>query len=142
MLIGYDTFPHIDMRNRGNEAALHLCEIIKSRKRPEKYFNKLPILTVPQMQSTNESPMKEIMKSVFNSGTKFFILVCMFLSTSVLLAQQKTVVTGVVKSADGPIQGATVTVKNTFNEEFTSGQKIKIKIIKVTDKGPQLKLQE
>jgi tetratricopeptide (TPR) repeat protein len=44
----------------------------------------------------------------------------MFLSTSVLLAQQKTVVTGVVKSADGPIQGATVTVKNTFNEVATN----------------------
>ena len=60
------------------------------------------------------------MKSVINSGTNFFILVCMFLSTSVLLAQQKTVVTGVVKSADGPIQGATVTVKNTFNEVVTN----------------------
>ena len=60
------------------------------------------------------------MRSVFNSGTKFFILVCVFFSTSVLLAQQKTVVTGVVKSADGPIQGATVTVKNTFNEVVTN----------------------
>lgn len=60
------------------------------------------------------------MKSVFNSGTNFFILVGLFLSTSVLLAQQKTVVTGVVKSADGPIQGATVTVKNTFNEVVTN----------------------
>ncbi|MDB4114158.1 carboxypeptidase-like regulatory domain-containing protein [Flavobacteriaceae bacterium] len=60
------------------------------------------------------------MRSVFNSVTKFFILVGLFLSTSVLLAQQKTVVTGVVKSADGPIQGATVTVKNTFNEVVTN----------------------
>ena len=60
------------------------------------------------------------MKSVFNSVTNFFILVGLFLSTSVLLAQQKTVVTGVVKSADGPIQGATVTVKNTFNEVVTN----------------------
>ena len=60
------------------------------------------------------------MRSVFNSVTNFFILVCLFLSTSVLLAQQKTVVTGVVKSADGPIQGATVTVKNTFNEVVTN----------------------
>ena len=60
------------------------------------------------------------MKSVFNSVTKFFILVGLFLSTSVLLAQQKTVVTGVVKSTDGPIQGATVTVKNTFNEVVTN----------------------
>jgi tetratricopeptide (TPR) repeat protein len=38
----------------------------------------------------------------------------------VLLAQQKTVVTGVVESADGPIQGASVTVKNTFNEVVTN----------------------
>ncbi|HAQ53565.1 MAG TPA: hypothetical protein DCR56_03915, partial [Flavobacteriaceae bacterium] len=60
------------------------------------------------------------MKSVFNSVTKFFILVCVFFSTSVLLAQQKTVVTGVVESADGPIQGASVTVKNTFNEVVTN----------------------
>ena len=60
------------------------------------------------------------MRSVFNSVTNFFILVGLFLSTSVLLAQQKTVVTGVVKSTDGPIQGATVTVKNTFNEVVTN----------------------
>ena len=60
------------------------------------------------------------MKSVFNSVTNFFILLCVFLCTSVLLAQQKTVVTGVVKSADGPIQGATVTAKNTFNEVVTN----------------------
>lgn len=60
------------------------------------------------------------MKSVFNSVTKFFILVCVFFSTSVLLAQKKTVVTGVIKSADGPIQGASVTVKNTFNEVVTN----------------------
>ena len=33
-------------------------------------------------------------------------------------------------------------LKNTFNEKFTSGQKVKVKIIKVTDKGAQLKLQE
>ena len=60
------------------------------------------------------------MKSVFNSGTKFFILLCVFLSTSVLVAQQKTLVTGVIENADGPIQGATVAVKNTFNEVVTN----------------------
>ena len=62
------------------------------------------------------------MKRVFNSGTNFFILLCVCLTTSALLAQQKTIVTGVVKSADGPIQGATVTVKNTFNEGVTNSK--------------------
>jgi tetratricopeptide (TPR) repeat protein len=60
------------------------------------------------------------MKSVSNSGTNFFILLCVFLSTSVLVAQQKTIVTGVIENADGPIQGATVAVKNTFNEVVTN----------------------
>jgi hypothetical protein len=32
-------------------------------------------------------------------------------------------------------------LKNTYNEKFTSGQKIKVKVIKVTEKGAQLKLQ-
>ena len=32
MLIGYDTFPHVDMRARGREAAFHLCKMIKSGK--------------------------------------------------------------------------------------------------------------
>lgn len=60
------------------------------------------------------------MKSVFNSASNFFIILCVFLSTSVLVAQQKTVVTGVVKNVDGPIQGAVITVKNTFNEAVTN----------------------
>ena len=62
------------------------------------------------------------MKRVFNSGTNFFILLCVCLTTSALLAQQKTLVTGVVKSVDGPMQGATVTVKNTFNEGVTNSK--------------------
>lgn len=60
------------------------------------------------------------MKSVFNSASNFFIILCVFLSTSVLVAQQKRVVTGVVKNVDGPIQGAVITVKNTFNEAVTN----------------------
>jgi hypothetical protein len=60
------------------------------------------------------------MKSVFNPATNFFILLCVFLSTSVLVAQQKILVSGVVKNSDGPIQGATVAVKNTFNEVATN----------------------
>ena len=62
------------------------------------------------------------MKRVFNSGVNFFILLCVCLTTSTLLAQQKTLVTGIVKSVDGPIQGATVTVKNTFNEGVTNSK--------------------
>ena len=70
MLIGYDTFPHIDMGERGKEAANFLCKMIERKKKPKKYYKKLPILTVPQMQSTNDFPMKEIMKTVFHLEQK------------------------------------------------------------------------
>ena len=73
MLVGYDTFPHIDMSERGKEAALFLSDIIEKGKKPKKHFKKLPILTVPQMQSTSEFPMKEIMKTVFNAEKKIDI---------------------------------------------------------------------
>ena len=70
MLIGYDTFPHIDMGERGKEAAMFLCKMIETEIKPQKYFKKIPIITVPQMQSTNEFPMKEIMETVFKSEQK------------------------------------------------------------------------
>ena len=40
MLIGYDTFPHVDMGERGREVAHHLCNIIITDKRP-KSFSKI-----------------------------------------------------------------------------------------------------
>ncbi len=60
------------------------------------------------------------MKSVLISGTRLLVQLCLLLSVSVLMAQQKEVITGVVKNVDGPIQGAVVTIKNTFNETVTN----------------------
>jgi tetratricopeptide (TPR) repeat protein len=60
------------------------------------------------------------MKSVLISGTRLLVQLCLLLSVSVLMAQQKEVITGVVKNVDGPIQGALITIKNTFNETVTN----------------------
>ena len=60
------------------------------------------------------------MKSVLISGTRLLVQLCLLLSVSVLMAQQKEVITGVVKNVDGPIQGAVITIKNTFNETVTN----------------------
>ncbi|MBI1776391.1 MAG: M81 family metallopeptidase [Proteobacteria bacterium] len=61
VLIGYDTLPHVDMGDRGREAAHVIARLIAENKRPSKAFRKLPLITPPQMQSTHESPMREIM---------------------------------------------------------------------------------
>ena len=60
------------------------------------------------------------MKSVLISGTRLLVQLCLLLSVSVLFAQQKEVITGIVKNVDGPIQGAVITIKNTFNETITN----------------------
>jgi microcystin degradation protein MlrC len=61
VLIGYDTLPHVDMGERGQEAARVIARLIETGTRPRKAFRKLPLLTVPQRQPTHESPMREIM---------------------------------------------------------------------------------
>jgi microcystin degradation protein MlrC len=65
VLIGYDTLPHVDMAERGREAASIIARLLHSGERPRKAFRKLPLLTVPQMQATNETPMRDIMAECF-----------------------------------------------------------------------------
>ena len=61
MLIGYDTYPHVDMAERGREAADALVSMLHEQSRPFSAFRKLPLLTAPQMQATGEPPMADIM---------------------------------------------------------------------------------
>jgi microcystin degradation protein MlrC len=61
VLIGYDTYPHTDMAERGAEATACLAGILASGRRPAKALRKLPLLTVPQVQATAESPLREVL---------------------------------------------------------------------------------
>ena len=61
MLIGYDTYPHVDMAERGREAASALATMLRDQSRPASALRKLPLLTAPQMQATGAAPMVDIM---------------------------------------------------------------------------------
>ena len=61
VLIGYDTFPHVDMAERGAEAAQVLSRLLVGNARPARALVKVPVLTVPQKQSTDQSPALEVM---------------------------------------------------------------------------------
>ncbi len=56
VFIGYDTYPHVDMAEKGKEAAQLLAKILASGRRPHKALRKLPLLTVPQTQGTDDHP--------------------------------------------------------------------------------------
>ena len=66
VLIGYDTYPHIDMAERGREAVRVLARILETGRIPKAAFRKLPLLTVPLKQQTDEFPMSDVMRLLRN----------------------------------------------------------------------------
>ena len=58
-IIGYDSFPHIDMRDRGIEAVEVLAALL-AHKSLFKAFRSLPLATVPQRQGSSDPPLASI----------------------------------------------------------------------------------
>lgn len=65
VIIGFDTYPHVDMGERGYEAAVLLARMIRGEVRPEQAYRQLPLLTMPPMQCTLREPMQSLMQRVF-----------------------------------------------------------------------------
>jgi microcystin degradation protein MlrC len=61
ILVGYDTYPHVDMADRGREAAQLLARILENGRRPVCGLRKVPLVTVPQVQATEAEPMRGVM---------------------------------------------------------------------------------
>jgi microcystin degradation protein MlrC len=60
VVLGYDTYPHVDMYERGVEAAGLLGELLAGRSlRTE--LGKLPLLSCPLAQATAEDPMRGLL---------------------------------------------------------------------------------
>jgi microcystin degradation protein MlrC len=57
LLIGYDTYPHIDMAERAHEAVDLLVRLIRKEIRPVTAFVKPPMLPTSQRMRTDRNPM-------------------------------------------------------------------------------------
>jgi microcystin degradation protein MlrC len=66
-VIAYDTYPHVDMWERGREAALLLGDVLAGR-RLRTHLAKLPLLTSPLAQGTERSPMRELLELAAGLG--------------------------------------------------------------------------
>jgi len=60
ILVGYDTYPHIDPYERGLEAAELMFRMLKREIKPVAAFRKPPLMTSPQVQKTSYHPMKSV----------------------------------------------------------------------------------
>ncbi|MEU8270611.1 M81 family metallopeptidase [Sphaerisporangium sp. NPDC049002] len=64
ILVGYRTYPHVDMAERGAEAmtaVLRLLRPSRAGRRPARHLEKLPLLTVPPAQEDVAEPMRSIL---------------------------------------------------------------------------------
>lgn len=61
VLVSYDTYPHVDMRERGQEAAALLGEVLAGR-RLRTAVGKLPMLVCPLAQATDAEPMRSLQR--------------------------------------------------------------------------------
>lgn len=64
VIIGFDTYPHVDMRERGHEAAELIARSVRQEVTPVQEFRQLPLITLPPGQCTLRDPMQTLMRQV------------------------------------------------------------------------------
>lgn len=62
ILAGYDTYPHVDPYDRAVEVAGLLARMLAGTIHPTRAYAQPPLLTVPQAQKTDSSPMRDLME--------------------------------------------------------------------------------
>lgn len=78
-IFGYDTNPHVDMYERGVEAAETLVKTIKGEVKPKTAHCKLPMLPPTINQRTAEGPMVELLNTAMQIEKQPRVLnVCLF----------------------------------------------------------------
>ena len=60
-LVGYRTYPHVDMAETGRKAAKLLHKIITENLHPRLYWLPIPLLAPPQSATTDQPPIKDIL---------------------------------------------------------------------------------
>ena len=78
-IFGYDTNPHVDMYERGVEAAQTLIAAMKGEVKPTVAHKKLPMVPPTINQRTTEGPMVKLLEMAFEKESQPGVLnVCLF----------------------------------------------------------------
>jgi len=62
VLIGYDTYPHVDMAERGEEACAVMARLLSGDLLPTPALRKPPLLPTSQRMTTGRMPMRSLME--------------------------------------------------------------------------------
>ena len=99
-IIGYDTFPHVDMAERGREAADLMVRTIRGDVRPTTAIRKIPLIWSAELQVTAHPPIDELMERVFEMERRAGI-VAVTLSTGFPWADVPNMGASVIVVANG-----------------------------------------
>ena len=70
IIIGFDTYPHIDCYERGFEAGQLLFGVNEGKIQPTMAYRQLPLLTAPPAQCTMKAPMADVLNALHALETK------------------------------------------------------------------------
>lgn len=99
-LVGFDTFPHIDMAERGVEAAEIIARTVRGEIRPQMAIHQLPLFWSTRCQITAHPPMDEVLRRVHEIEARPGII-CATIATGFPWADVPEVGSSVMVVADG-----------------------------------------
>jgi microcystin degradation protein MlrC len=102
VIIGYDTYPHVDMAERGREAADLIVRTIRGEVQPVSAIRKIPLIWSAECQVTAHPPMDEAMRQVFAAEERPGIL-SVTLATGFPWADVSNMGPSVIVIADGDL---------------------------------------
>lgn len=112
VIIGFDTYPHCDMHERGLEAVHLMRRIVAGEVKPDMAFVQLPLVTMPPMQCTLREPMMSMLKQLHELESQPGVLTAT-LSCGFPFADIRDAGTSVIVVVDGDAKKAQ-TLANEF----------------------------
>ena len=99
-LVGFDTFPHVDMAERGVEAAEIIARTVRGEIQPRMAIHQMPLFWSTACQVTAHPPMDEVLRQVHAMEARPGI-VCVTIATGFPWANVPEVGGSVMVVADG-----------------------------------------
>ncbi|MFK7691809.1 M81 family metallopeptidase [Paenibacillus sp. HJGM_3] len=65
LIVGYDTYPHVDVYDRAVEAVRLLARVLRNEAKPVRVFRHTGLLVAPQGMLTSAGPFKRVMDQAF-----------------------------------------------------------------------------
>lgn len=131
-LIGYDTYPHVDSFERGQEALRVICDACSGRTHPVSALSQIPMLMAPPRQCTLLSPMGDLMELVHEREQQPGII-CITFAGGFPFADAECTGAAMVVTADGDQALATETAKELAGEVWRRREEFRLRLTPLSE---------